>query len=125
MPDTPIPECNTVSLLIVLCCLQSNLNTTQDGYSASSSAEQNTCSTHRAAELEPFIQEQCSDAMQSIALQLDTHLQRLGQPEMDLDGAKLVEQALLIGKPIPVCAQQWTLPLTRPTVCVTTSWFQL
>ena len=97
--NIPMEECNTVlSLITVLHCLQSNLNTTPDGYGTSSSAGQSTGSTHRAAELEPFIQEQCSDAMQTIALQLDSHLQNLGQPEMDLEGAKLVEQALLLGK---------------------------
>ena len=33
-----------------------------------------------------------------MAQQLDVQLQRLGQPGMDLNGAKLVEQALLLGR---------------------------
>ena len=55
-------------------------------------------SSHRAAELEPFIQEQCSEAVHSMAEQLGTQLQQLGQPAMDLQGAQLVEQALLLGR---------------------------
>lgn len=32
-----------------------------------------------------------------MAAVLKEHLQQIGQPSMDLDGAKVVEQALLIG----------------------------
>lgn len=35
-----------------------------------------------------------------MAANLKGHLQTIGQPSMDLDGAKLVEQALLIGDTI-------------------------
>lgn len=62
-------------------------------------------SRHRAAELEPFIQEQCSEAVQSMAEQLHSQLQHLGQPAMDLQGAQLVEQALLLGGlPVSDCS---------------------
>ena len=75
-------------------CLQSSSNAERVQLGASSGGHS------RAAELEPFIQEQCSDAVQSMAQQLDAQLQGLGQPGMDLDGAKLVEQALLIGSSV-------------------------
>lgn len=51
----------------------------------------------RAKQLQPFIQDQCDEAVRSMAAMLREHLQRIGEPSMDLDGAKLVEQALLIG----------------------------
>ena len=52
----------------------------------------------RADQLRPFIQERCDQAVRSMAALLKTHLQQIGEPSMDLDGAKLVEQALLIGQ---------------------------
>ena len=44
------------------------------------------------------MQRQCSDAVDSMALQLESQLQLLGEPAMDLEGATLVEQALLLGE---------------------------
>ena len=52
----------------------------------------------RADQLRPFIQERCDQAVRSMGALLKTHLQQIGDPSMDLDGAKLVEQALLIGQ---------------------------
>lgn len=54
----------------------------------------------RADQLRPFIQERCDQAVRSMAALLKDHLQQIGEPSMDLDGAKLVEQALLIGQPL-------------------------
>ena len=69
-----------------------------DPYVHGGSSGDQVGSSHRAAELEPFIQEQCFEAVQSVAEQLHTQLHHLGQPAMDLQGAQLVEQALLLGK---------------------------
>ena len=77
--------------------MQSKVPAARGDYSTSSQSYQQDSSSHRATQLEPFIQEQCSDAVQSMAQELDIQLQHLGQPGMDLDGAKLVEQALLLG----------------------------
>ena len=68
-----------------------------DDYSHSSSSGDQRGSSHRAALLQPFIQEQCSEALQAVAEQLQAQLQQLGQPVLDLQGAHLVEQALLLG----------------------------
>lgn len=70
-----------------------------DEYSGSSSTqnERGSSPLHRAGELQPFIQEQCFEAVQAMAEQLQAALQQLGQPAMDLQGAHLVEQALLLG----------------------------
>lgn len=59
----------------------------------------------RSAQLQPFIQQQCSAAVQSLAQELGAQLKHLGQPGMDLEGARLVEQALLLGlfPPLVVC----------------------
>ena len=74
-------------------------------YDHDGSSGDQVSSSHRAAELEPFIQEQCSEAVQGMAEQLHTHLHHLGQPAMDLQGAQLVEQALLLGRlPVSACS---------------------
>ena len=65
---------------------------------SSSSGHHDNRSSDRSADLEPFIQNQCSDAVHGMALQLDSQLQLLREPAMDLSGATLVEQALLLGE---------------------------
>ncbi|KAL3140348.1 hypothetical protein ABBQ38_004612 [Trebouxia sp. C0009 RCD-2024] len=79
---------------------QNSNNDTMDEYSGSSSTqnERGSSPLHRAGELQPFIQEQCFEAVQAMAEQLQAALQQLGQPAMDLQGAHLVEQALLLGR---------------------------
>ena len=87
------------------CFLQNNSPAAKNDYVHDSSSGDQVGSSQRAAELEPFIQEQCSEAVQSIAEQLHTQLQHLGQPAMDLQGAQLVEQALLLGGlPLSACS---------------------
>ena len=70
-----------------------------DEYSGNSSSgdQRGSSPLHRAGQLQPFIQEQCAEAVQVIAEQLQAQLHQLGQPAMDLPGAQLVEQALLLG----------------------------
>ena len=51
----------------------------------------------RAEELQGFIQQQCAAAVRGMAEALEQQLQQLGEAGMDVEGAKLVEQALLIG----------------------------
>lgn len=51
----------------------------------------------RAQELRPFIQQQCNQAVRDMAAALSQQLHEMGEPSMDLEGGKLVEQALLIG----------------------------
>lgn len=88
-----------LTLCTFLCFLQNSTNDTTDDYSGSSSSQdyRGLSPLHRAGELQPFIQEQCSEAVQAMAEQLQAQLLQLGQPAMDLQGAQLVEQALLLG----------------------------
>lgn len=79
------------------CFLQNNSPAATDEYSHDSSSGDQASSSGRAAVLERFIQEQCSEAVQQMADQLHTQLVQLGQPAMNLQGAQLVEQALLLG----------------------------
>ncbi|KAL0023565.1 hypothetical protein WJX77_002562 [Trebouxia sp. C0004] len=77
---------------------QGKASAARDDYISSSPTFRQENTNQRALQLQPFIQQQCSDAVQSMGQELDTQLKQLGQPGMDLDGAKLVEQALLLGR---------------------------
>lgn len=100
-------ECYAAFSSWLSCPLQNNTPAAMNIYSLDSSPGDQASSNRRAAELEPFIQEQCSEAVQSMAQQLHTQLQHLGQPAMNLQGAQLVEQALLLGGwPCPVPPNQ-------------------
>ena len=76
---------------------QGKASTARDDYISSSPSFRQENTNQRASQLQPFIQQQCSAAVQSMGQELDAQLKQLGQPGMDLDGAKLVEQALLLG----------------------------
>ncbi len=76
---------------------QGKATAVRDDYTSSSPSFRQDNTNQRALQLQPFIQQQCSAAVQSMGQQLDAQLKQLGQPGMDLDGAKLVEQALLLG----------------------------
>lgn len=69
----------------------------RDDYMGSSPTFRQEDTNRRSAQLQPFIQQQCSGAVQSLAQELSAQLKHLGQPGMDLEGARLVEQALLLG----------------------------
>lgn len=89
-------------ICMLSCCLQNNSPAAVNDYLHDGSPGDQVGSGHRAAQLEPFIQEQCSGAVQSMVEQVHSQLQHLGQPAMDLQGAQLVEQALLLGR-LPLC----------------------
>jgi len=76
---------------------QGKASAARDDYTSSSPSFRQENTSQRALQLQPFIQQQCSAAVQSMGQELDAQLKHLGQPGMDLDGAKLVEQALLLG----------------------------
>ena len=76
---------------------QGKASTARDDYISSSPSFRQENTNQRASQLQPFIQQQCSAAVQSMGQELDAQLKQLGQPGMDLGGAKLVEQALLLG----------------------------
>ena len=77
--------------------VQGKASAARDDYISSSPSFRQENTNQRALQLQPFIQQQCSATVQSMGQELDAQLKRLGQPGMDLDGAKLVEQALLLG----------------------------
>ena len=76
---------------------QGKASAVRDDYISSSPSFRQENTNQRALQLQPFIQQQCSAAVQRMGQELDAQLKQLGQPGMDLDGAKLVEQALLLG----------------------------
>ena len=51
----------------------------------------------RAEQRLGFIQQHCASAVRGMAEDVEHHLLQLGQAGMDIEGAKLIEQALLIG----------------------------
>ncbi|KAL0025084.1 hypothetical protein WJX79_007064 [Trebouxia sp. C0005] len=77
---------------------QGKASAAKDDYMSNSPSFRHENTNQRASQLQPFIQQQCSAAVQSMGQELDAQLKQLGQPGMDLDGAKLVEQALLLGR---------------------------
>lgn len=76
---------------------QGKATAVRDDYTSNSPSFCQESTNQRALQLQPFIQQQCSAAVKSMGQELDAQLKQLGQPGMDLDGAKLVEQALLLG----------------------------
>ncbi len=76
---------------------QGKASAARDDYISNSPSFRHENTNQRALQLQPFIQQQCSAAVQGMGQELDAQLRQLGQPGMDLDGAKLVEQALLLG----------------------------
>ena len=77
--------------------VQGKATAARDDYTSNSPSFRQESTNQRALQLQPFIQQQCSAAVQSMGQELDAQLKQLGQPGMDMDGAKLVEQALLLG----------------------------